>query len=100
MSEFYIKSANPSIQTKNDNEKPEQAIQVNISSFKYRSNLGLTAEHDGKIIGSVKFNITTGDNIIDLPIEYSAEPRKISVKLIYRQSPAHSIEVDITPSEH
>ena len=91
MSEFYIKSADVNEIT----DTHEQMVLVTISSFKGRSGVELTAEHDGAVIASERFNLSIGDNTVDFPIPNLTAPRKIMIKLSYRGFPAGSYETDI-----
>ena len=97
MSEFYIKSINPSIFTRRGANGLEQMVQVTISSFKGRSNVELTADYDGAVIGKERINLNIGDNIIDFFIEESPVPRKIIFTLFYKGFQAGYHEADVPP---
>jgi len=82
MSEFYIKSIEPG-ELINEKE-PARLVRVNISSFKGRSNVEMIAEHDGAVIGETRFNLNIRENLIDIFIRESAEPRTVIFKLFYK----------------
>ena len=93
MSEFYVKS----VELSTSAESVEQILCVVISSFKGRSGVELTAEHEGEIIASERINLSIGENRVDLFIKESPVQRKIMLKLSYRGFPAGSYEADISP---
>jgi len=97
MSEFYIKSIEPSIFVKRGEKGLEQMIRINISSFKGRSNVELIAEYNGVVIGETRFNLNIRENIIEIFVEESSVPRTIVFKLFYKGFQAGYHEADILP---
>ena len=92
MSEYYIKAVDPGGLT-----EQTQMLRVNISSFKGRADVELTAEYDGEIIGKTRFNLNIGENIIELFIKELTEPRKIIFKLFHKGTQKYYHEADIGP---
>jgi len=74
-------------------------LRVNISSFKGRADVEITAEYDGEIIGRNRFNLNIGENITELFIKDSviSAPRKIIFKLFHKGSQKYYHEADIFP---
>ena len=91
MSEFYIKALKARV------TELEQTILVTVSSFKSRAGMVVTAEYDGVVIASETFNLSIGETTARLSIEELPDPRKILVKLIYRDFVADRHEIELSP---